>query len=183
MILLLDDNERENEGDLIALARHITPRAINFMATEARGLICLALSPAWCDRLRLTQMVPASENTSPHHTQFTVSVEARRGVTTGISAADRAHTIRTAVSPAAVAEDLARPGHIFPIRGHADGLRGRRGHTEGALELSLRAGDKPAAAVMVEVMHADGTMARKADLEKFSARHKIRMGSVASLVK
>ena len=182
MIVLLDDATRENEGDLVILARCITAAAINFMATEGRGLICLALAPEQCDKLQLPPMVPSQANTLTHRTNFTVSIEARDGVSTGISAADRAHTIRTAVAPNATSADLVRPGHVFPIRGHHRGLAGRRGHTEGALELSRRAGDTPAAAVLVEIMNPDGTMARRQELEAFADHHNLKIGNIKELI-
>ena len=182
MIVLLDDATRENEGDLVILARCITAAAINFMATEGRGLICLALAPEQCDKLQLPLMVPPQANTSPHRTNFTVSIEARDGVSTGISAADRARTIRAAVAPEATSADLVRPGHIFPIRGHHLGLAGRRGHTEGALELSRRAGDAPRAAALVEIMNPDGTMAHRKELEAFANRHQLKIGDIEDLI-
>ncbi|MCP4681543.1 MAG: 3,4-dihydroxy-2-butanone-4-phosphate synthase, partial [Desulfobacterales bacterium] len=164
MIILVDDEDRENEGDLTIAAEKITPAAINFMAKFGRGLICLALSPEIVESLKLPLMV--YDNRSPFNTAFTVSIEAKRGVTTGISAADRAHTILTAVSDQAKPDDLVQPGHVFPLRARRGGVLFRTGQTEGSVDLARLAGLKHAA-VICEVMNEDGTMARLPDLEKF----------------
>ncbi|SDI71982.1 bifunctional 3,4-dihydroxy-2-butanone-4-phosphate synthase/GTP cyclohydrolase II [Pseudomonas panipatensis] len=179
MVLLVDDEDRENEGDLLLAAEHCTPAAINFMAREARGLICLTLTEEHCQRLGLEQMVPA--NGSAFSTAFTVSIEAASGVTTGISAADRAHTVRTAVAPGARADDLVQPGHIFPLRAREGGVLTRAGHTEAGCDLARLAGLTPSA-VIVEVMNDDGSMARRPELEAFAERHGIRIGTIADLI-
>lgn len=179
MVLLVDDEDRENEGDLLLAAEKCTSEAINFMAREARGLICLTLTEDHCERLGLEQMVPT--NGSSFATAFTVSIEAAQGVTTGISAADRAHTVLTAVAPDAVAEDLVQPGHIFPLRAREGGVLTRAGHTEAGCDLARLAGLCPAA-VIVEVMNEDGTMARRADLEAFAEQHGIKIGTIADLI-
>ena len=179
MIILVDDEGRENEGDLTVAAECITPEAINFMARYGRGLICLALSPEIVDQLKLQPMV--YDNRSPYHTAFTVSVEARTGVTTGISAADRAHTVLTAVKEDARPEDLVQPGHVFPLRARRGGVLFRTGQTEGSVDLARLAGLRPAA-VICEVMKDDGTMARMRDLEGFSQVHGIKIASVADII-
>jgi len=179
MIILVDDEDRENEGDLTMAAELVTPEAINFMARYGRGLICLALAPELVDRLQLPQMV--RNNQSGFKTAFCVSVEARRGVTTGISAADRAITILTAVADQARPEDLVSPGHVFPIRARKGGVLVRTGQTEGSVDLARLAGLK-SAAVICEVMKDDGTMARMPDLEKFAEAHHIKIGTIADLV-
>jgi 3,4-dihydroxy 2-butanone 4-phosphate synthase/GTP cyclohydrolase II len=179
MIILVDDEDRENEGDLAIAAEKVTPEAINFMARYGRGLVCLAMTEERCDYLRLPPMV--SENTSSFQTAFTVSIEARRGVTTGISAADRATTILTAIADDTRAEDLARPGHVFPLRARTGGVLVRTGQTEGSVDLARLAGLKPAA-VICEVMKDDGTMARMADLEGFSREHGIRIVTIADVI-
>lgn len=181
MVVLIDDEDRENEGDLVLAADHVTAEAINFMASEARGLICLALAPEQIDRLQLPQMVRDDLNDSPNKTAFTVSVEAATGVSTGISAADRAHTVRVASSPAAQPSDLRMPGHIFPIRAQHGGVLKRAGHTEGSVDLARLAGLHPAA-VICEVMNPDGTMARVPDLMKFAAQHKLKIGTIVDLI-
>ena len=181
MVLLIDDEDRENEGDLVLAADHVTPALINFMAVEARGLICLALASQQIDKLNLPQMVRDDQNFSPNKTAFTVSIEASFGVTTGISAADRAHTIRVASNPAAKPSDIHMPGHIFPIRAQAGGVLKRAGHTEGSVDLAILAGLNPAA-VICEVMNADGTMARVTDLKKFAHQHKIKIGTIVDLI-
>jgi 3,4-dihydroxy 2-butanone 4-phosphate synthase / GTP cyclohydrolase II len=180
MVILVDDPGRENEGDLAMLAEHATPEAINFMAREARGLICLPMAGDLCDRLGLPMQV--HENTSKHGTGFTVSIEAASGVTTGISAADRAHTIRTAVAPGARPEDLARPGHIFPLRAREGGVLVRGGQTEGIVDLARLAGARPAG-VICEIMNDDGTMARMPELEAFSKKHDIPICTIADLIR
>ncbi|MFP3867751.1 MAG: bifunctional 3,4-dihydroxy-2-butanone-4-phosphate synthase/GTP cyclohydrolase II [Desulfobacteraceae bacterium] len=179
IIILVDDEDRENEGDLTLAAEKVTPEAINFMARFGRGLICLALSPEIIERLQIPMMV--SRNTSPFRTAFTVSIEAKRGVTTGISAADRATTIRTAVADDTAPEDLVSPGHVFPLRARKGGVLVRTGQTEGSVDLARLAGLKPAA-VICEVMKDDGTMARMADLESFAAQHDLKIATIADLV-
>ena len=179
MVILVDDEERENEGDLVLAAELVTPEAINFLATHARGLICLALDGKRVDELQLPMM--ASKNQSPRQTAFTVSIEAREGVSTGISAADRAHTVRTAVDPSKGAADLITPGHIFPLRAQEGGVLVRAGHTEGSVDLVRLAGLR-SAAVICEIMNDDGTMARMPDLVKFSKRHDIPIFSIKDLI-
>ena len=180
MVILVDDEDRENEGDLTMAAEHITPEAVNFMATHGRGLICLSLTPEKVDSLDLPMMV--TKNTSQFETGFTVSIEARKGVTTGISAADRATTIITAVADDAKPGDLARPGHIFPLRARRGGVMSRVGQTEGSVDLARLAGLKPFG-VICEIMDDDGTMARMPSLEKFSEEHGIGFCTIADLVK
>ncbi|MCA9538366.1 MAG: 3,4-dihydroxy-2-butanone-4-phosphate synthase [Myxococcales bacterium] len=180
MVILVDDEDRENEGDLVMAAELVTPAAINFMARYGRGLICLSLTPDRCDKLGLQMMV--NENQSGFGTAFTVSIEAARGVTTGISAADRAHTVRTAVAPDARAEDLARPGHIFPLRAKAGGVLVRTGQTEGSVDLARLAGLAPAG-VICEIMNDDGTMARRPQLEVFAQTHDLLILSIADLIR
>lgn len=179
MIILVDDEDRENEGDLVLAAEFATAETINFMATEARGLICLALESSRVDALQLPMMAP--RNTSPRKTAFTVSIEAREGVSTGISAHDRARTIRVAVDPATKPEDLVSPGHIFPLRAQDGGVLVRAGHTEGGVDLARLAGLTPAA-VICEVMNPDGTMARRPQLEAFGARHGLPLISIRELI-
>jgi 3,4-dihydroxy 2-butanone 4-phosphate synthase/GTP cyclohydrolase II len=179
MVVLVDDESRENEGDLTMAAEKVTPQAINFMAKFGRGLICLALEPAIVDRLKLPLMV--YDNRTPFKTAFTVSIEAKEGVTTGISAADRAHTILTAVADHARPEDLIQPGHVFPLRARRGGVLFRTGQTEGSVDLAKLAGLKPAA-VICEVMNDDGTMARMPDLEAFAARHDLKICTVADII-
>ncbi|RMV13676.1 3,4-dihydroxy-2-butanone 4-phosphate synthase [Pseudomonas savastanoi] len=179
MVLLVDDEDRENEGDLLLAADCCSAQAISFMAREARGLICLTLTDEHCQRLGLEQMVPS--NGSVFATAFTVSIEATTGVTTGISAADRARTVQAAVNPHAVPEDLVQPGHIFPLRARDGGVLTRAGHTEAGCDLARMAGFPPAS-VIVEVMNDDGTMARRPDLELFAEKHGIRIGTIADLI-
>ena len=179
LIILVDDEARENEGDLTIAAEKVTPEAINFMAKYGRGLICLALSPEIVERLKLPLMV--YDNRSPYRTAFTVSVEARQGVTTGISAADRAHTILTAVRDEAKPEDLVQPGHVFPLRARRGGVLFRTGQTEGSVDLARLAGMN-AAAVICEIMNEDGTMARMPDLEKFAEKHSMKIATVADII-
>jgi len=179
MIILVDDESRENEGDLTIAAEKVTPEAINFMAKYGRGLICLALSSEIAERLKLTPM--AYDNRSPYNTAFTVSIEARQGVTTGISAADRAHTILTAVADDAKPDDLIHPGHVFPLRARRGGVLFRTGQTEGSVDLACIAGLK-SAAVICEVMNDDGTMARMPDLEKFAKEHDLKIATVADII-
>ena len=179
MVILMDDEDRENEGDLIMVAEQVRPEDINFMATHARGLICLTLTPERCKQLDLPLMV--SDNKSQHTTNFTVSIEAAEGVSTGISAADRALTVRAAVKANAKAEDLVQPGHIFPLMAQPGGVMSRAGHTEAGCDLARLAGFEPAA-VIVEVMNPDGTMARRADLEQFARQHNLKIGTIADLI-
>jgi 3,4-dihydroxy 2-butanone 4-phosphate synthase / GTP cyclohydrolase II len=179
MVILVDDEDRENEGDLTMAAQCVTPEAINFMAKYGRGLICLTMTAERCDRLDLPPMVQT--NTSSFGTAFTVSIEAKKGVTTGISAADRAHTILTAVAPDAKAAELARPGHVFPLRAKNGGVLVRAGQTEGSVDLARLAGLEPAG-VICEIMNEDGTMARMPDLKKFAKEHDIKVCTIADLV-
>jgi len=180
MIVLVDDENRENEGDLTIAAEKVTPEAVNFMATHGRGLICLALMAEKVKALDLQPMTP--RNRSPFQTAFMVSIEARRGVTTGISAHDRAHTIRTALRDDCGPDDLVSPGHVFPLRAREGGVLVRAGQTEGAVDLARLAGLKPAG-VICEVMNEDGTMARIPDLEKFCEKHGLRMCKIEDLIK
>ena len=179
MVILVDDEDRENEGDLTMAAEMVTPEAINFMAKYGRGLICLTLTAEKCDQLRLNPMV--NNNTSSFSTAFTVSIEAKKGVTTGISAADRACTILTAVNDDTKAEDLARPGHIFPLRSRSGGVLVRTGQTEGSVDLARLAGLKPAG-VICEIMNDDGSMARMPELKKFAKLHGLKICTIADLV-
>ena len=179
MVILVDEEDRENEGDLILAADHVTPEAINFMARHARGLICLTLTRERCERLRLPPM--AAKNGAQHGTAFTVSIEAASGVTTGISAADRARTVQAAVRRDAKPSDLVQPGHIFPLQAQDGGVLMRAGHTEAGCDLAAMAGLTPAA-VICEVMNDDGTMARLPDLVAFAERHGLRIGTIASLI-
>ena len=179
-VVIVDDEDRENEGDLAIAAERVTPEAINFMAREGRGLICLSLTSERCDELALPPMV--EENTSPFGTAFTVSIEARGRVTTGISAADRAATIRVAIDPATRPADLLRPGHMFPLRAAPGGVLKRAGQTEASVDLATIAGLTPAAAIC-EIMNADGTMARLPDLQAFVEKHGLTMISVADLIR
>jgi 3,4-dihydroxy 2-butanone 4-phosphate synthase/GTP cyclohydrolase II len=179
MVILVDDEDRENEGDLTLAAEAATPENINFMAKYGRGLICLTLTPEKCDQLGLRPMV--RDNTSPFETAFTVSIEAKHGVTTGISAADRAHTIVTAVAEGASAKDLVSPGHIFPLRAKPGGVLVRTGQTEGSVDMARLAGLRPAG-VICEIMNDDGTMARMPELKKFAKEHGIKICTIADLV-
>jgi 3,4-dihydroxy 2-butanone 4-phosphate synthase / GTP cyclohydrolase II len=179
MIVLVDDEDRENEGDLVIAAEKATPEAVNFMATHGRGLICLALTPERIEQLALPPM--SSENTSPFQTAFHVSIEAAKGITTGISAYDRAHTIQVAINPTSTPRDLVRPGHVFPLRAREGGVLVRAGQTEGSVDLARLAGLNPSA-VICEVMNPDGTMARVPQLETFCREHGIKMCTVASLI-
>ncbi len=181
MVILVDDENRENEGDLILAADFVTPQAINFMAKEARGLICLAMTSEQIERLGLPQMVKDDLNRSANKTAFTVSVEASSGVTTGISAADRCHTIRTAANPLAKPSDVIVPGHVFPIRARDGGVLKRAGHTEASVDMARLAGLN-AAAVICEIMNADGTMARVHELHEFAHRHGIKIGTIEDLI-
>jgi 3,4-dihydroxy 2-butanone 4-phosphate synthase / GTP cyclohydrolase II len=178
-IILVDDEDRENEGDLVIAAEKVTPQAINFMAKHARGLICLALTPQRVEELQLTPQT--SENTATFGTAFTVSIDARKGITTGISAADRATTIHVAIDPRSTPADLARPGHIFPLKSQVGGVLKRAGQTEGSVDLARLAGLTPAG-VICEIMNEDGTMARVPELTKFAKHHKLKMVTIKSLI-
>jgi 3,4-dihydroxy 2-butanone 4-phosphate synthase / GTP cyclohydrolase II len=180
MIIIVDDEDRENEGDLVCAAEKVTPEVINFMARHARGLICLPLTEERCDELHLTTQV--ADNTSYLGTAFTVSIDARKGVTTGISAADRATTILAAVDPQTKPQDLARPGHIFPLRAKKGGVLVRAGQTEASVDIARIAGLYPAG-VICEIMNEDGTMARLRQLKEFAATHNLKMITVADLVR
>jgi 3,4-dihydroxy 2-butanone 4-phosphate synthase/GTP cyclohydrolase II len=179
MVILVDDEDRENEGDLIIAAECVTAEAVNFMAKHGRGLICLALTEARCQQLNLPLMV--RDNRAPLGTAFTVSIEAASGVTTGISAQDRARTIQVAVDPAARPDDIVQPGHIFPLMAQGGGVLVRAGHTEAGCDLAQLAGLHPAA-VICEILKDDGTMARLPDLVEFSRRHGMKIGSIADLI-
>jgi 3,4-dihydroxy 2-butanone 4-phosphate synthase/GTP cyclohydrolase II len=179
MVILMDDEDRENEGDLIIAAERVRTEDINFMATNARGLICLTLTKERCEYLKLPLMV--NENNTPYNTNFTASIEAATGVTTGISAADRARTIRVAVARDSQPEDIVQPGHIFPIMAQPGGVLRRAGHTEAGCDLARLAGYLPAAAI-VEIMNEDGSMARREDLEVFAKKHDIKIGTIVELI-
>jgi 3,4-dihydroxy 2-butanone 4-phosphate synthase/GTP cyclohydrolase II len=179
MVVLVDEEDRENEGDIVIAADHVTPEAINFMARFARGLICLTLTRERCERLQLPPM--ASRNGTKHGTAFTVSIEAATGVTTGISAADRARTVQVAVAREAKPGDLVQPGHIFPLQAQDGGVLMRAGHTEAGCDLAGMAGLTPAA-VICEIMKDDGTMARLPDLEVFAQQHGLKIGTIADLI-
>ena len=179
MVVLVDDPDRENEGDVCIPAATITACQVNFMVTHCRGLVCLSLAPAQIERLGLPMMV--EHNTEAFGTAFTVSIEAAQGVTTGISTADRAHTIRVAASPDALPSDLVQPGHIFPLRARGGGVLERNGHTEASVDLARLAGLSPAA-VICEILNDDGSMARVPDLEHFCRRHDLKMASIVDLV-
>jgi 3,4-dihydroxy 2-butanone 4-phosphate synthase/GTP cyclohydrolase II len=177
--ILVDDEDRENEGDLIFAADFVTPEKVNFLATHGRGLICMPITAEHAARLQLAPMTP--RNRSVHGTNFTVSIEAAQGISTGISAADRAHTIRVASRADASAEDIVQPGHVFPLIAQAGGVLARAGHTEACCDLARLAGLTPAA-VLCEIMNADGTMARRADLETFAAQHALSIATIADLI-
>jgi len=179
MVILMDDEDRENEGDLVIAAQMVRPEDINFMATHARGLICLTLTQERCKQLNLPLMVQS--NGAAFATNFTLSIEAAEGVTTGISAADRARTVQVAVSADAVPEDIVQPGHIFPLMAQPGGVLRRAGHTEAGCDLARLAGMTPAS-VIVEIMNDDGTMARRPDLEKFAEKHGLKIGTIADLI-
>ncbi len=179
IVILMDDEDRENEGDLLIAAEHITPEAINFMATHGRGLICLPLTRQRCQQLGLPLMVDV--NRSPFSTPFTLSIEAAEGVTTGISAADRARTVQAAVAKNAIPSDVVAPGHIFPLMAQDGGVLVRAGHTEAGCDLARLAGLEPAA-VLVEILNEDGTMARRPDLEVFAKKHNLKIGTIADLI-
>jgi 3,4-dihydroxy 2-butanone 4-phosphate synthase/GTP cyclohydrolase II len=180
MVVILDDEDRENEGDLCCAAEHVTPETVNFMATHGRGLICMPMTPERLDALDLPLMV--QNNTARRGTAFCVSIEATRNVSTGISAADRATTIRTAIDPAARPEDLARPGHVLPLRAREGGVLKRAGHTEASVDLCRLGGLRPAA-VICEIMNRDGTMARLPQLTRFSRKHGLKMMTIADLIR
>ena len=181
MVILMDDEDRENEGDLVMAAPMVRPEDINFMATNARGLICLPLSEERCQQLNLGLMVASDSNSSSHATPFTLSIEAAKGVTTGISAADRARTVQAAVAGNARPEDIVQPGHIFPLKAQPGGVLSRAGHTEAGCDLARLAGFE-SAAVIVEIMNEDGTMARRDDLENFAQKHDLKIGTIADLI-
>jgi len=180
MVVILDDEDRENEGDIVMAAEKVRPEDVNFMVREARGLLCLTLTEQRTRQLGLKPMV--SDNTSPYHTNFTVSIEAAEGVTTGISAHDRARTIQVAVKPDAKPQDLAQPGHVFPLTAQPGGVLIRAGHTEAGCDLAALAGLEPAA-VLIEVLHEDGSMARRPELEVFAKKHGLKIGSIAELIR
>jgi 3,4-dihydroxy 2-butanone 4-phosphate synthase/GTP cyclohydrolase II len=180
-IVLTDDEDRENEGDLCMAADAVTPEAINFMAKHGRGLVCLSLTEDRIAELRLPMMVPEGDNTTTFGTAFTISIEARHGVTTGISAADRAHTIRVAIDDDTRPHDLSRPGHVFPLRARAGGVLRRAGQTEGSVDLARLAGRKPAG-VICEIMNDDGSMARMPDLVQFARTHGLKIVTIADLI-
>lgn len=179
MVILMDDEDRENEGDLVIAAEQVRPEDINFMAKYARGLICLTLTRERCEYLGLNPMVQA--NHTQFHTNFTVSIEAAEGVTTGISAADRAHTVRVAVGRHTQPKDIVQPGHVFPIAAQPGGVLSRAGHTEAGCDLARMAGFEPSS-VIVEIMNEDGTMARRPDLEKFAKEHGLKIGTIADMI-
>ncbi len=179
MIILADDEDRENEGDLVMAAEWVTPEAINFMATHGRGLICLAMTQEQTDRLKLPLMV--ANTNSKFKTNFTISIEAAEGVTTGISAFDRAHTIRAAIADDVTADDIHTPGHVFPLVGREGGLLVRAGHTEASIDLARMAGLKPAG-VICEIMNEDGTMARMPELKQFAKKHGLKVGTIADVI-
>jgi 3,4-dihydroxy 2-butanone 4-phosphate synthase/GTP cyclohydrolase II len=179
MVVLMDDEDRENEGDLVMAASKVRPEDVNFMARFGRGLICLPLTRERCRQLRLPLMV--NDNQARYATNFTVSIEAAEGITTGISAYDRAHTIRTAVKPDARPEDLSQPGHVFPLMAQPGGVLARAGHTEASVDLAMLAGLEPAA-VLVEILNEDGSMARRAELEQFARQHGLKIGTIADLI-
>ena len=179
MVILMDDEDRENEGDLVIAATHVRPEDINFMITHARGLVCLTLSKERCQQLNLPLMVDA--NGAQHGTNFTLSIEAANGISTGISPAERAHTIQTAVAAHAKPADIVQPGHIFPLMAQPGGVLHRAGHTEAGCDLSRLAGLEPAS-VICEIINEDGTMARRPDLEVFAEKHGLKMGTIADLI-
>ena len=181
MVILVDDEHRENEGDLVLAAHFVTPELVNFMAREARGLICLALTGEQIDQLGLPPMVEPEQNRSPNKTAFTVSIEAAKGVSTGISVVDRAHTIQVASNPQSQASDVIMPGHVFPIRAQKGGVLKRAGHTEGSVDLTRLAGLNPGA-VICEIMNPDGSMARLQDLKAFGKKFGLKVGSIEDLI-
>lgn len=181
VVILVDDEDRENEGDLILATDHVNAQAVNFMISEARGLVCLCMTPQQMDRLQLPLMVRDEYNYAPNKTAFTVSIEAAEGISTGISAADRAHTCKVAANPHAKPSDVHMPGHIFPIRAQQGGVLKRAGHTEASVDLARLAGLNPAA-VICEVMNPDGSMARVPDLKEFAKKHNIKIGTIVDLI-
>lgn len=180
MVIMVDDDNRENEGDLVMAAEFVTPDAINFMITHGRGLVCLPLAEEYVERLSLPMM--ADENTCPFGTAFTVSIDAKEGTTTGISAYDRARTIRAAIEPGASKQDFMVPGHIFPLKAAKGGTLSRRGHTEGSVDLARLSGLKPAG-VLCEILNEDGTMARRTQLDVFSCRFDLPIISIADILR
>jgi len=180
MVILMDDEDRENEGDLVMAAAHVRAEDINFMASHGRGLICLTLTRERCEQLALPLMV--RRNVSQHSTNFTLSIEAAEGVTTGISAHDRARTVQAAVSPRAIPEDIVQPGHIFPLMAQPGGVLTRAGHTEAGCDLARLAGLEPAA-VIVEILNEDGSMARRPDLEVYARKHGLKIGTIEDLIR
>lgn len=181
MVILVDDEDRENEGDLILATDHVTTQAINFMITEARGLVCLTITAQQVERLQLPLMVRDEMNFAPNKTAFMVSIEAAEGISTGISASDRAHTLKVAANPHAKPTDIHMPGHIFPIRAQQGGVLKRAGHTEASVDLARLAGLNPAA-VICEVMNPDGSMARVGDLKEFAQKHNLKIGTIVDLI-
>jgi 3,4-dihydroxy 2-butanone 4-phosphate synthase / GTP cyclohydrolase II len=179
MVILMDDEDRENEGDLVLAADKVTPEAINFMVTHARGLVCLTLTKQRCEALNLTLMTQT--NGTQFGTNFTQSIEASTGVTTGISVFDRARTIEVAVAKTSTVDDIVQPGHIFPVMSREGGVLERAGHTEAGCDLAQLAGLTPAS-VIVEILNADGTMARRSDLEIFAQQHQLKIGTIADLI-
>ncbi len=179
MVIVMDDEGRENEGDVLIAAQHITPDVINFMAKHARGLICLSMEAPMIERLNIPMMV--ENNRSQYETAFTVSIEAASGVTTGISAADRAHTVQVAINPLSTQKDIVMPGHIFPLRAKSGGVLNRTGQTEGSVDLARLAGLKPAA-VICEIVNDDGTMARMPDLQLFATQHNLHIVTIKDLI-
>jgi 3,4-dihydroxy 2-butanone 4-phosphate synthase/GTP cyclohydrolase II len=180
MVVILDDEDRENEGDIVMAAEKVRPEDVNFMVREARGLLCLTLTEKHTRQLGLKPMV--SDNNSPYHTNFTVSIEAAEGVTTGISAHDRARTIQVAAAADAKPADITMPGHIFPLTAQAGGVLSRAGHTEAGCDLATLAGMQPSS-VLIEILHDDGSMARRPELEIFAARHGLKIGTIADLIR
>ena len=181
-VIIVDDENRENEGDLAIAADWITPQAVNFCAVNGRGLICIAMAGALIDRFKLSPMTPPDQNRSKYRTPFTISVEAASGVTTGISARDRAHTMRTLIDPAKGPRDIVSPGHVFPLRAREGGVLERRGQTEASVDLAQLAGLTPAA-MICEIMNEDGTMARMGDLEAYAEKHDLLIVSVDAIAK
>lgn len=181
MVILVDDEDRENEGDLVLAADFVSPRLINFMASQARGMICLALSPEQVDQLRLPLMVNEQQNQSPHKTAFTISIEASSGVKSGISVVDRARTIAVAASPKASPKDVHSPGHVFPIRAKEGGVLERAGHTEASVDLAKLAG-LSSAAVICEVLNEHGEVAQMNELEEFALKHNLKIGTIKDLI-
>ena len=183
MVIIVDDEDRENEGDLMIAAEKVTPEAVNFMATHGRGLICLAMTGQRLDDLHIPLMVADHTNTTPYGTAFCISIEAREGVSTGISVYDRARTIRTAIDPKTLPEDLARPGHIFPLRYTPGGVLVRAGHTEATVDLVRLAGFASLTGILCEIVNDDGTMKRSAELSEFARLHSLKIGSIADLIR